>query len=142
RRYKVVANPKVYWHTKTLFHDEAEEEIWANVIDIGNHLIGLVSGPTGWRSHEHKTLNRKYRAGIEARLLLLEPQMTFSFMQDCMRSLHGGNDTPTLTSDNHTTRKPNLALNAEIESSGRAANSNCAGPEALLVAKGAYSRGN
>src|SRR5262249_58659628 len=87
RRYKVVANPKVYWHTKTLFHEEAEEEIWANVIDIGNHLIGLVSGPTGWRSHEHKTLNREYRAGIEARLLLLEPQMTFSFMHDCMSSL-------------------------------------------------------
>jgi len=47
RRYKVEANPKVYWYTKKLFHDEAEEEIWANVIDIGNHLIGLVSGPTG-----------------------------------------------------------------------------------------------
>ena len=29
RRYKVKANPEVYWHTKTLFHDEAEEEIWA-----------------------------------------------------------------------------------------------------------------
>jgi len=89
RRYKVVANPKVYWHTKTLFHDEAEEEIWANVIDIGNHLIGLVSGPTGWRSHKHITLNREYGAGIEARLLLVEPQMTFSFMHDCMSSLHG-----------------------------------------------------
>src|SRR6516225_8539988 len=69
RRYKVKANPEVYWHTKTLFHDEAEEEILANVTDIGNHLIGLVSGPTGWRSHKHKTLNRKYSARIEARLL-------------------------------------------------------------------------
>ena len=29
---------------------------------------------------------------------------------------------PTLTSDNQMTRKPNLALNAEIESRGRAAN--------------------
>jgi hypothetical protein len=29
---------------------------------------------------------------------------------------------PTLTSDNQMTPKPNLALNAEIESSGRAAN--------------------
>ena len=45
RRYKVEANPQVYWHTNTLFHDEAEEEIWANVTDIGNHLIGIVSGP-------------------------------------------------------------------------------------------------
>ena len=48
---------------------------WANVIDIGNHLIGLVSGPTGHRSHKHKTLNREYRAQIEARLLPLERQM-------------------------------------------------------------------
>src|SRR6516165_4012657 len=69
RRYKVKAKPEVYWHTKTLFHDEAEEEILANVTDIGNHLIGLVSGPTGWRSHKHKTLNRKYSARIKARLL-------------------------------------------------------------------------
>ena len=76
RRYKVEANPEVDWHTNTLFHDEAEEEIWANVIDIGNHLIGLVSGPTGWRSHKHKTLNREYSAQIEARLLPLERQMT------------------------------------------------------------------
>ena len=72
---------------KTLFHDEAEEEIWANVIDIGNHLIGLVSGPTCCRSHKHKTLNREYRAWIETRLLLLERQMTFSFMNDCISSL-------------------------------------------------------
>jgi hypothetical protein len=78
RRYKVEANPEVYRLTNTLFHDEAEEAIWSNVIDIGNHLIGLVSGPKGWRSHKHKTLNRKYRARIEARLLLLERQMTFS----------------------------------------------------------------
>jgi hypothetical protein len=77
RRYKVEANPEVDWHTDTLFHDEAEEEIRANVIDIGNHLIGLVSGPTGHRSHKHETLNRKHRARIEARLLLLERQMTF-----------------------------------------------------------------
>jgi hypothetical protein len=77
RRYKVEANPEVYWHTKTLFHDEAEEEIWANVIDIGNHLIGLVFGPTCCRSHKHKTLNREYRARIEARLLLVDRQMTF-----------------------------------------------------------------
>ena len=85
RRYKIEANPEVYWLTNTLFHDEAEEQIWANVTDIGNHLIGLVSAPTGWRSHKHKMITRKwsarieYRARIEARLLLLERQMTFSF---------------------------------------------------------------
>jgi hypothetical protein len=87
RRYKVEANPEVDWHTKTLFHDEAEEEIWANVIDIGNHLIGLVSGPTCRRSHKHKTLNHEYRSQVEARLLLLERQITFSFMNDCISSL-------------------------------------------------------
>ena len=76
-QYKIKANPEVCWHTKTLFHDEAEEEIWANVIDIGNHLIGIVSGPTANCSYKHKTLNRKYSAGIEARLLLQERQMTF-----------------------------------------------------------------
>src|SRR5262245_40013711 len=85
RRYKIEANPEVDWHTKTLFHDEAEEEIWANVIDIGNHLIGLVSGPTGWRSHKHKTLNHE----VEARLLLLERQMTFSLMNDCINHESG-----------------------------------------------------
>ena len=82
RRYKVEANPEVDWHTETLFHDEAEEEIWANVIDIGNHLIGLVSGPTGHRSHKHKTLNREYMERIEARLLPLKRQMTFSSFAD------------------------------------------------------------
>jgi hypothetical protein len=77
RGYKIEANPEVWWHTNTLFHDEAEEEIWANVVDVGDHLIGLVSGPSGWRSHKHKMLHRKYRARIEARLLRLERQMTF-----------------------------------------------------------------
>jgi hypothetical protein len=49
RRHKVEANPEVYWHTNTLFHDEAEEEVWANVIDIGNHVIGLVGRNVGVR---------------------------------------------------------------------------------------------
>jgi hypothetical protein len=39
RRYKIDANPEVYWHSKTRFHDEAEEEIWDNVVDVGNHLL-------------------------------------------------------------------------------------------------------
>src|SRR5262245_3007481 len=77
RRYKIKAIPEVYWLTNTLFHDEAEEQIWANVTDVGNHLIGLVTAPTGRRSHKHKMLTCKSaqiecRARIEARLLLLE----------------------------------------------------------------------
>jgi hypothetical protein len=43
RRYRIEATPEVYWHTETLFHDEAEEEIWGNVIDVRDHLIGLLA---------------------------------------------------------------------------------------------------
>ena len=46
RRYKVEANPEVYWHSETTFHDEAEEEIRDNLVEIGNHLLGFVSDPT------------------------------------------------------------------------------------------------
>ena len=35
---------EVIWHTDALFHDEAEEEIRANVIDVNQHLIGMVWG--------------------------------------------------------------------------------------------------
>lgn len=50
RRYKISANPEPYWHTKTIFHDEAEEEIWDDVIDVNNHLIDFVSSPKARRS--------------------------------------------------------------------------------------------
>jgi hypothetical protein len=73
RRYKIDANPEVYWHSKTRFQDEAEEEIWDNVVDVRNHLIGFVSGPTIRRSHRTKTLNRRLKNEIEARLLELVP---------------------------------------------------------------------
>ena len=73
RRYKIEANPEVFWHSKTYFHDEAEEEIWDNVVDVGNHLIGVVSGPTIRRSQRAKTLNRRFKNEIEARLLKLPP---------------------------------------------------------------------
>ena len=70
RRYRIEANPEVYWHSETLFHDELEEEIWSNVLDISDHLIGIVSSPTVRRSQKHKALYRKYRTRVEARLLL------------------------------------------------------------------------
>ncbi len=70
RRYKIEANPNVWWHSKTLFHDEAEEEIWTDVINIGNHLIGIARGPIARRSQRHKALTRKHLELIEARLLL------------------------------------------------------------------------
>ena len=49
RRYKINAIPGPYWHTMTTFHDEAEEEIWDDVIDVRNHLIDLVFGPINGR---------------------------------------------------------------------------------------------
>ena len=70
RRYGIEANPEVYWHTEAIFHDECEEVIWGDVIDIRNHLIGYVSGPTSRRSQKTKTPYRKYITQIEARLLL------------------------------------------------------------------------
>ena len=73
RLYKIEANPEVWWHSKTMFHDEAEEEIWDNVVDIGNHLIGFVSDPTIRRSQRTITLNREFTKEIEARLLELVP---------------------------------------------------------------------
>lgn len=72
-RYKIEANPEPYWHSETIFHDEAEEEIWDNIVDVGNHLIGVVSGPTIFRSQIIKTLNRERTNEIEARLQELAP---------------------------------------------------------------------
>jgi hypothetical protein len=40
----VKRNPELFWLTDTSFHDEAEEEIFDDVIDIGDHLIKVVSG--------------------------------------------------------------------------------------------------
>jgi len=49
RRHKIIANPKPYWLTKTTFHDEAEEEIWDDVVDVRSHLIDLIFGPKNGR---------------------------------------------------------------------------------------------
>jgi hypothetical protein len=67
-RYKIESNPEVYWHTRTLFHDEAEEEIWGSVADIRKHLVGLVSGPAVTRSNKHKAPNHRTSARHHRRL--------------------------------------------------------------------------
>ena len=83
RRYKINSNPEAYWHTNTLFHDEAEEEIWDHITDIGTHLVGFVSSPKGltasrlpadmrWR-RLRKSRYRRFRKQIEARVLKLSP---------------------------------------------------------------------
>ena len=79
RRYKVKPNPKVYWHTDGIFHDEAEEEVWTDINDIHEHLVGHVSGPTTQQRAalnkiipiSRRKLKREYRKQIEARLLKL-----------------------------------------------------------------------
>ena len=73
--YKIKCNPQVYWHGDTAFHDEAEEQIFDNVTKIGDHLIGIVSGPTVKLSQRHKILNREFEKMMEARLQQLECQM-------------------------------------------------------------------
>jgi hypothetical protein len=74
-RYKIKCNPEVFWHSDTTFHDEAEEQIFGNVTKIGDHLIGIVSGPTVKRSQQHRILNREFERMMEARLRQLECQM-------------------------------------------------------------------
>ena len=84
RRYEINSNPEPYWHTDTLYHDEAEEEIRDHIIDIGTHLVGFVSSPKGltasrlpadmrWRRRLRKKRYREFRKQIEARVLKLSP---------------------------------------------------------------------
>jgi hypothetical protein len=70
--YDISPNPQVIWHPKMRFHDEAEEEIFEDVINIGNHLIGIVSGPAVQRSDKHRALNDKYTKQVEAKLSILQ----------------------------------------------------------------------
>ena len=42
RAYAIQIIPGPFWHTRSLFHDEAEEAIWDDVSDLARHLIGLV----------------------------------------------------------------------------------------------------
>src|SRR5215831_13734296 len=71
RQYSIESVPGVWQLSRARFHDEQEEAIWANVIGIDDHLLGLVSGPAVRRSRKCKTLNRKYMAVFEARLWVL-----------------------------------------------------------------------
>jgi hypothetical protein len=83
RRYKVESNPEPFWHAEAVFHDEAEEEIWNDVVDIGKYLIGFVSSPTGRGARRcppqlrrrRKTLYRRFTKQIEARLSGLPSQI-------------------------------------------------------------------
>jgi hypothetical protein len=63
RRYKIIANPKPYWLTRVTFHDEAEEEIWDDVMNVHIHLIDLTFGPKNGRlPNINKPIARRVRS--------------------------------------------------------------------------------
>src|SRR5262245_21235145 len=68
-RHKIQAVPGPFWHTAKVFHDEAEEEIWDDVIDINIHLIGFATqtdrGPRKYWPHRPR-LQKRYEREIEA----------------------------------------------------------------------------
>ena len=66
--YELKPKTEVFWHSATLFHDEAEEEIWDNVIGIRQHLVAVVAGPTKTITPEHRNRNWKYCNVQTARL--------------------------------------------------------------------------
>ena len=76
RRYKIETNPDAWWDSKTIFHDEAEEEIFDNVVDVSNHLIGVVPGPKRLGAHRLppklvRAFKRSRKTEIEACLIKL-----------------------------------------------------------------------
>jgi hypothetical protein len=76
RRYTIEANPAAFWHTETIFHDEAEEEIRENIVDVASHLIGFISVPkhsrnvrnvspevrSRWKREREAEINARVRA--------------------------------------------------------------------------------
>jgi hypothetical protein len=112
RRYKVEPNPEAYWHTNTLFHDEAEEEIWDDVIDIGNHLVGFVSGPSARGARRMPTLNRRrrtilnreLRTQIEARFLSLSLPDDPGIISKILREAQARSGQPVPTGSRNGTK--------------------------------------
>lgn len=49
-------------------HNEAEEELWGDVTDVSNYLIGFISEPTTTHSYKTKKWNLERRMRTEARL--------------------------------------------------------------------------
>jgi hypothetical protein len=54
-----------YRHRIEPFHehqrDELEERTWDDLVDIGSHLVGLVTTPSICRSQKQRRLNRRHR---------------------------------------------------------------------------------
>jgi len=62
--YKLQAVPEPFWHTAEVFQDEAEEEIWDDVVDLAQHLIGVVVVGTG----PEAPLCGRYKKQVEDRI--------------------------------------------------------------------------
>ena len=67
-RYKIEPYHDPIWDDKATYRDEAEEGVWADVINIGKYLMGLVCDVTSQSSDLLKTRNREYRRNMETRL--------------------------------------------------------------------------
>jgi hypothetical protein len=66
RRYRIYAiegEVIIYYR-----HNEAEEEVWGDIIDVSKYLVGFVSMPGRLYPEKLKALNRKRRTQIDARL--------------------------------------------------------------------------
>ena len=74
RRYELQFVPEPYWHSDYLFHDEAEVEIWDDVLGIGAHLVGFVAAPRRRTNHhifdwkKRRARYRQYKKRVEARV--------------------------------------------------------------------------
>jgi hypothetical protein len=60
-RYRIESFHDPIWDTETFRNNEMEERICGDVVDIGNHLVGLVTTLTVCRSQKEKQLNRRHR---------------------------------------------------------------------------------
>ena len=70
--FEFVSEP--YWHSDDVFHDEAEEEIWDDMLDLGAYLVGFVTTPRRRTKHlifdgkKRTTRYRQYKKRVEARV--------------------------------------------------------------------------
>ena len=67
RRYKLQVVDQPFWHGEDVYHDEAEEEIWDDVIDLAQHLIGVVVVGTAPEARSYSA----YKKQVEDRILAL-----------------------------------------------------------------------
>jgi hypothetical protein len=67
-RYKIEPYHDPIWDDDAICRDEAEEAVWADVVNLGKYLIGFVSEPGHESSDLLKARNRAYREFMEVRV--------------------------------------------------------------------------